>query len=217
MSKDTQQIPATYSVRLPIEMRRRLEDASQAGGRSLHAEILMRLEASLNPPRLDWRKIIDPAVCAALEYEASAWNTTFEEALSYKLQEHLDVLLHGLFLEDLSGEAMVRRITLGQVLDDRLAKANKKYQESPQTPQSFYPFSDVDKVQEYRHHKPELQNYLDQMKNLMEKGGSYAPFKEQNIETLMRQIAREEITKAGITLPPDEQPKKGKGVTEGEG
>ncbi|MDD5393143.1 MAG: Arc family DNA-binding protein [Thiothrix sp.] len=47
MNKDEQQLPATYSIRLPASMRRRLEEFARAGGRSLHAEILLRLGVSL--------------------------------------------------------------------------------------------------------------------------------------------------------------------------
>lgn len=47
MNKDDQQLPATYSVRLPVEMRRQLEESARASGRSLHAEILLRLGGSL--------------------------------------------------------------------------------------------------------------------------------------------------------------------------
>ena len=47
MNKDDQQLPATYSVRLPAPMRRQLEESARASGRSLHAEILLRLGMSL--------------------------------------------------------------------------------------------------------------------------------------------------------------------------
>ncbi|WP_363320140.1 TraY domain-containing protein [Thiothrix sp.] len=45
MSEDSR--PQTYSVRLNPELRHHLETAAKAAGRSLHAEILMRLSASL--------------------------------------------------------------------------------------------------------------------------------------------------------------------------
>ena len=40
--------PATYSVRIPSPMRRKLEEFAKSEGRSLHAEILLRLGASLD-------------------------------------------------------------------------------------------------------------------------------------------------------------------------
>ena len=214
MSKDTQQIPATYSVRLPIEMRRRLEDAAQMGGRSLHAEILMRLETSLSPSRLDWRKIIDPAVCSILELEASTWGTTFEEALSYQLQQRFDENIAGLFLEDLSSTAMARKMTVGQVLDERLMAAAKKHQDKDPIPQPFYPFSDVNNFQEYKYGSSKFKIYL-KTKFQTEKNDHNDESTAKEAESLMRQIVREELAKAGITIPNDELPKeeraKGKG------
>lgn len=44
---DTEQQPQPYSVRLPPSMRRQLEESARASGRSLHAEILLRLGGSL--------------------------------------------------------------------------------------------------------------------------------------------------------------------------
>jgi len=40
-------IPRPYSVRLPDKLRTKLEDFSKNGNRSLHAEILLRLEKCL--------------------------------------------------------------------------------------------------------------------------------------------------------------------------
>lgn len=45
---DTDQQPQPYSVRLPISIRRQLEESARASGRSLHAEILLRLGESLD-------------------------------------------------------------------------------------------------------------------------------------------------------------------------
>ena len=39
--------PSTFSVRIPADMRKQLEDFARIGGRSLHAEILLRLDHSL--------------------------------------------------------------------------------------------------------------------------------------------------------------------------
>jgi hypothetical protein len=41
------QTPQPYSVRIPPAMRKQLEEFAKQGGRSLHAEILQRLGASL--------------------------------------------------------------------------------------------------------------------------------------------------------------------------
>ena len=71
-------------------MRRQLEDAARSGGRSLHAEILMRLEASLDPAKLAWEKYIDPVVCARLEGAACKSGKTIEEEISHRLQQSLD-------------------------------------------------------------------------------------------------------------------------------
>ena len=38
-----------YPIRMPVELRRRLEESAKAGSRSLHAEIISRLEESLDP------------------------------------------------------------------------------------------------------------------------------------------------------------------------
>lgn len=38
-----------YPIRMPVELRRRLEDSAKAGSRSLHAEIISRLEESVSP------------------------------------------------------------------------------------------------------------------------------------------------------------------------
>lgn len=45
--RDTEQ-PQPYSVRLPMLLRRQLEESARVGGRSLHAEILLRLGVSLD-------------------------------------------------------------------------------------------------------------------------------------------------------------------------
>lgn len=47
MTKEDEEFPATYSVRLPTSMRRQLDESARQHGRSLHAEILLRLSASL--------------------------------------------------------------------------------------------------------------------------------------------------------------------------
>ncbi|MFI0401026.1 MAG: Arc family DNA-binding protein [Thiolinea sp.] len=47
MSKEDEEFPATYSVRLPTMMRKQLDENARQHGRSLHAEILLRLSASL--------------------------------------------------------------------------------------------------------------------------------------------------------------------------
>ncbi|WP_219061073.1 Arc family DNA-binding protein [Pseudomonas sp. UMAB-08] len=38
-----------YPIRMPVELRRRLEEGAKAGSRSLHAEIISRLEESFRP------------------------------------------------------------------------------------------------------------------------------------------------------------------------
>ena len=52
MNKEHQP-PATYSVRIPAEMRRQLEESARASGRSLHAEILLRLGDSLGASKVE--------------------------------------------------------------------------------------------------------------------------------------------------------------------
>ena len=44
---EADQQPQPYSIRLPVLVRRQLEDSARQGGRSLHAEILQRLMQSL--------------------------------------------------------------------------------------------------------------------------------------------------------------------------
>ena len=59
---EADQQPQPYSIRLPVPIRRQLEEAARLGGRSLHAEIIQRLSQSLevvscntdeNPNNLD--------------------------------------------------------------------------------------------------------------------------------------------------------------------
>lgn len=45
MSKDKQQVNP-YPIRLTVELRAKLEDAAKTEGRSLNAEMLLRLESS---------------------------------------------------------------------------------------------------------------------------------------------------------------------------
>lgn len=47
MSKEDEEFPATYSIRLPTSMRKQLDENARQHGRSLHAEILLRLSVSL--------------------------------------------------------------------------------------------------------------------------------------------------------------------------
>ena len=52
--------PVPYSVRLPIDMRDTLKKVAKNNGRSLHAEILLRLEQSLDKtPEKDLMAKID--------------------------------------------------------------------------------------------------------------------------------------------------------------
>ena len=44
---EADQQPQPYSIRLPLVVRRQLEESARQGGRSLHAEILQRLMQSL--------------------------------------------------------------------------------------------------------------------------------------------------------------------------
>lgn len=44
---EADQQPQPYSIRLPLSIRRQLEEAARLGGRSLHAEIIQRLLQSL--------------------------------------------------------------------------------------------------------------------------------------------------------------------------
>ena len=44
---EADQQPQPYSIRLPVVVRRQLEESARQGGRSLHAEILQRLMQSL--------------------------------------------------------------------------------------------------------------------------------------------------------------------------
>jgi len=50
---DTDQQPQPYSIRLPASIRRQLEEAARASGRSLHAEILLRLGVSLDASKVE--------------------------------------------------------------------------------------------------------------------------------------------------------------------
>lgn len=50
----------------------------------------MRLEASLDPTKLDWERYIDPVVCARLEGAAYRSGKTIEEEISHRLQQSLD-------------------------------------------------------------------------------------------------------------------------------
>ncbi|PID45059.1 MAG: hypothetical protein CSB47_10475 [Proteobacteria bacterium] len=47
MSNHSTTPPATYSIRMPSDMRKALEESAKLSGRSLHAEILLRLDASI--------------------------------------------------------------------------------------------------------------------------------------------------------------------------
>lgn len=49
-----------YPLRIPPEMREKLESAAKAGNRSLHAEIMMRLEKSLSTQTISPHSIAPP-------------------------------------------------------------------------------------------------------------------------------------------------------------
>lgn len=179
--------PAVYAL---------LEEAAREEGRSLHAEILLRLESSLlSSQRLDWKQILDPAVYLKVKQDAELWNHTIEEAIRSKLLEAYDSELADTFLQDLSGEMIVRRmkkieemrengeaeevsfneafksgITMGQILDERMEKALKKRQGNQSVAGQHYPFY----------------------------GGEGYSFYGKENELFVRSIIREELAKAGI-------------------
>lgn len=59
MSKEDEEFPATYSVRLPTMMRKQLDENARQHGRSLHAEILLRLSASLGDSKSGFSETIN--------------------------------------------------------------------------------------------------------------------------------------------------------------
>lgn len=181
MSKEDQRVNP-YPVRLSRETKQALEAIAKANGRSLNAEIAMRLDDSLLPrPKADWKKIIDPAVCSLLEGEASRWGQTFEEALNYRLQLAFDERLTALLLEDLSSEAMAlkvaegRTVSIGAVLDKRVREGYLR------TKRTAYPFLDPERPQANKHDPSKFDNYADEF-----------------MKELIAQAVREELAKAGI-------------------
>ena len=46
-----------YPIRMPVELRRRLEEGAKAGSRSLHAEIISRLEESFESQGLEVERL----------------------------------------------------------------------------------------------------------------------------------------------------------------
>lgn len=193
---------------LPLDdnLRQQLEEASREGGRSLQAEILQRLDNSLlSSLRVDWRQILDPAVYLNVTWSAEFSKQTIEEVINNKLLQAYDGELADLFLEDLSGEVLDRRmkrieemkakgeigedsktflddfgggITMGQVLDERMTNAIKKRQDNPDEQKIYYPFYGLAGL-----------NSMAIIEN----------------ELFVRSIVRDELVKAGIK--PVEEPK----------
>ncbi|UJS23522.1 TraY domain-containing protein [Thiothrix winogradskyi] len=184
MKKEYQQLPS-YPLRLEPETRAKLEAIAKANGRSLHAEISMRLEDSLLPrPTAEWKQILDPAVYSLLEGESSRWSQTFEEALNYRLQLAFDKRLTGLLLDDLSSEAEAlkmsegRTVSIGAILDRRVRDGYLKMK------QTAYPFSDPENLQEQKYDGSKFDSYADEF-----------------MKELVAQTVRDQLAKAGIVVP----------------
>lgn len=65
-----------YPIRMPIELRVQLEEWAKNGNRSLHAEIIARLERSLEPT-----SGLPESVTSAISDACEEWNVSFEDAL----------------------------------------------------------------------------------------------------------------------------------------
>lgn len=184
MSKEDQRVNP-YPVRLNKETKQKLEAIAKANGRSLNAEISMRLDDSLLPrTKVEWKQIIEPAVYALLEGEASRWSQTFEEALNYRLQLAYDERLTGLLLDDLSSEAEAlkmsegRTVSIGAILDRRVRDGYLKMKKTA------YPFSDPENLQEQKYDGSKFDSYADEF-----------------MKELVAQTVREQLANAGIVVP----------------
>lgn len=94
MNKDDQQLPATYSVRLPASIRRQLEESARASGRSLHAEILLRLgdslDASKNAPSA--QDGLSASVRELIQKEVTSMSKQLDEKLKAMEELHKEML-----------------------------------------------------------------------------------------------------------------------------
>lgn len=81
-----------YPIRMPHDLRERLEASAKSGNRSLHAEIIARLAASYADE--DRRQLTHDEVAAAARLEAMVV-ASFEELnakMQERLQAHIDLL-----------------------------------------------------------------------------------------------------------------------------
>lgn len=94
MKEDTR--PQPYSLRLDPETRAKLEAAAKAAGRSLNAEIAMRLEASLQAEETNLEfssleeKVIDVAKRAAQEAAQQRFDDVFQGIMEEIMKESED-------------------------------------------------------------------------------------------------------------------------------
>lgn len=74
-----------YPIRMPHELREKLEESARKGSRSLHAEIISRLNSSFSPKTLDDFSIIKAAELdkeiARLSLEIATRNRTVDNLL----------------------------------------------------------------------------------------------------------------------------------------
>ncbi|WGZ92965.1 MAG: Arc family DNA-binding protein [Candidatus Thiothrix putei] len=91
---NTHQQPQPYSVRLPPEMRQKLEDSARMVGRSLHAEILMRLGESLKEALgiaiQDSFTNLSPDMRIRLKANADTHGWTIGKEIAWRLEKSLE-------------------------------------------------------------------------------------------------------------------------------
>lgn len=108
-----------YPVRMPPELRERLEECARLGSRSLHAEIISRLEESLAPRTMD---DIEAARPRELDRELAELSVE-----SYRLTYQLN-LLQQQVKKALSDEDRVRLIDEADEVSAKIGQVEAKRQ-----------------------------------------------------------------------------------------
>ncbi|MDD5394422.1 MAG: helix-turn-helix domain-containing protein [Thiothrix sp.] len=240
------------------DTRAELEAIAKANGRSLNAEIAMRLDSSLKPapyptglnPKL--RAELETAIKAAglnpnimigkpAESRMIAYleekNRQQKEEAKRKPVQNDDKILPPLAISDTKGTKTAKKIRglIDTEYDELLKKQEQKRLQSE---------TDFERLVRKAVGAVELRKLgllvdgVDRFKWTPSSMGLPHPLMDSTdvatalegtilrtictvlndvVKDLMVEVVHQELAKAGITLPPDEQPEKEKGITEGEG
>jgi Arc-like DNA binding domain. len=192
MSKDTQQIPATYSVRLPVDMRRQLEEAARVIGRSLHAEILMRLGESLKEAPTtamqDPAMNLNPDLRKRLKVNADTHGWTVEKEIAWRLEKSFEEERE---LED--------QLAYEELLNG-VGKAAGLTEEER--------FHYLGLLEDWREERAKEFNITYRP---LATNGRYAASLDNLVRAIASEVVKEQFAKAGITIPDDNQQSEIKG------